>query len=252
MTIVRLIPWLISTSALAGLLSAPDAEPRPAPSSSAAALSVPMPPSSSAATAPIGISKVFWSESFRGPLDWRDPQDDRSLMRKRVYGVEQDSGTSFLHARHDASAKGAPPAVHFGKAFDGIPMAKVKVLRWRWRARVHPAIRDDPWEDMAASVYVVTRAPTLFRKGRGFKFGWLAKPGPSQTYQRGLLQVPLRSDPPGIQWRAEEIELCALYRRTFGACEDAQIIYIGVLTDADGVKSIAEGDYADFEIVGAQ
>jgi hypothetical protein len=163
-----------------------------------------------------------------------------------------ERGFSFLHARHDAAVNGAPPAIHFGKAFDGIPVHKVRLLRWRWRARIQPLVRDDPWEDMAASIYVVTRAPTLLRKGRGFKFGWLAKSGPSQTYQRGLLQVPLRSDPPSLQWRTEEVELCDLYRRTYGPCEDAQIIYIGVLTDADGVQSIAEGDYADFEIVGTR
>ena len=116
---------------------------------------------------------------------------------------------------------------------------------------MHWLIRNDPWEDMAASIYVVTKAPSLLRKGRSFKFGWLAKPGPSQTYQRGLLQVPQRSDPPGDQWRTEEVDLCDLYRRTYGPCEDAQIIYIGVLTDADGVKSLAEGDYARFELVGA-
>jgi hypothetical protein len=104
---------------------------------------------------------------------------------------------------------------------------------------------------MAASIYVVTKAPSLFSKGKGFKFGWLAKPGPSQTYQRGLLQVPQRSDPAGPQWRTEEVDICALYRRTYGPCEDAQIIYIGVLTDADGVKSKAEGDYAAFELIGS-
>ena len=105
---------------------------------------------------------------------------------------------------------------------------------------------------MAASIYVIVKAPALLRKGRGFKFGWLAQPGPSQTFQRGLLQVPLRSDPPSPEWKTEEVDVCALYRRTFGPCENEKIIYIGVLTDADGSKSIAAGDYTDFEIVGTR
>jgi Protein of unknown function (DUF3047) len=205
--------------------------------------------SSPAATADAGPI-LLWNETFRGPLQWKDPQDHGSLMRDRVYAVLLDGGNAFLHARHDATAKGAPPAIHFGKEL-GVPLSKVRLLRWRWRARVQPLVREDPWEDMAASIYVVTRVPSLLRKGRGFKFGWLAKAGPSQTYQRGLLQVAVRNDPPGLQWRTEEVDVCALYRRTFGACEDAQIVYIGVLTDADGLKSIAEGDYADFEIIGA-
>jgi hypothetical protein len=217
--------------------------PAPAiPSSSTARPASPFPGSP-------GNVNFLWREVFGGRLDWQDPQDHGSVALGRVYSVQQESGTSFLRAHHDAASKGAPPALHYGRAFDGISLAHVRLLRWRWRARIQPAVRNDPWEDMAASLYVVTKAPSFLRKGRGFKFGWLAKPGPAQTYQRGLLQVALRSEPPGIQWRTEEVDVCALYRRTFGPCEDAQIIYIGVLTDADGVNSIAEGDYADFELV---
>jgi hypothetical protein len=236
--IVRLVLVVFATSVMAPATRAGDGGAPPAASSSAA-------------TPARGNANLLWNESFGSHLDWRDPQDHGSVLLGRVYSVQREGGTSFLRARHDAASKGAPPALHFGKALDGIPMARVRLLRWRWRARVQPLIRDDPWEDMAASIYVVTKAPSLLRKGRGFKFGWLAKPGPSQTYQRGLLQVPQRSDPPGMQWRTEEVELCALYRKTFGPCEDAQIIYIGVLTDADGSKSIAEGDYADFELISA-
>ena len=208
------------------------------------------PPISSPAAPVSGSTNLLWSESFGGYLDWRDPQEHRAALVGRVYSVRNEGGVPFLRGNHDAASKGAPPAIHLGKTFDGIPLSRVRLLRWRWRAQTQPAIRDDPWEDMAASIYVVTRAPSLLRKGRGFKFGWLARPGPSQTYQRGILQVPQRSDPPSAQWRTEEVELCELYRRTYGPCEDAHIIYIGVLTDADGVKSTAQGDYAGFELIG--
>jgi|SRR5688572_4148351 len=209
-------------------------------------------PSSSAVVSAAGNASVLWSEKFRALLDWRDPQDHAARLLGRVYAVQQENGASFLHAQHDATAKGAPPALHFGRAFDQLPLRDVRLLRWRWRARVQPSVKDDPWQDMAASIYVVMKAPAFLRKGRGFKFGWLAQPGPSQTFQRGLLQVPLRSDPPSLQWRTEEVDICALYRRTFGPCENEQIIYIGVLTDADGSNSIAEADYADFEIIGVR
>jgi hypothetical protein len=236
--ILRVILLVLALSMTAPATRALDANGSPPPSSSGA------PPASA-------TTNILWTESFAGHLDWRDPQEHRAALIGRVYSVQQEGGLSFLRGHHDAASKGAPPAIHFGKAFDGIPLSRVRLLRWRWRASTQPVIRDDAWEDMAASIYVVTRAPSLLRKGRGFKFGWLAKPGPSQTYQRGILQVPLRIDPPGPQWRTEEVELCALYRRTYGACEDAQIIYIGVLTDADGVKSTARGDYAGFELIGS-
>ena len=236
---VRVVLWVLATS-----MMEPGTRARGVDGGSSAA-------GAPASAPPSASTNVLWSESCAGHSDWRDPQEHRAHLVDRVYSVQQEGGVSFLSGHHDATSKGAPPAIHFGKAFEGgIPLSRVRLLRWRWRALAQPAIRDDPWEDMAASVYVVTRAPSLLRKGRGFKFGWLAKPGPSQTYQRGLLQVPQRSDPPGAQWRMEEVELCALYRRTYGPCEDAQIIYIGVLTDADGVKSTAQGDYAGFELIG--
>jgi len=207
-------------------------------------------PSSAVVPPPRGSARVLWSENFRAPLEWRDPQEHAARLLGLVYSVQKESGASFLHAHHDATSKGAPPAVHLGKAFDGLALHEVGRLRWRWRARIQPPTSDDPWQDMAAAIYVVIKPPSLLRKGRGFKFGWLARPGPTQTFQRGLLQVPLRSDPPSLEWRTEEVDVCALYRRTFGPCEAEQIVYIGVLTDADGSKSIAEGDYAAFEIVG--
>ena len=210
---------------------------------------VPTPSSSATIAQP---ARLLWSERFRGPFDWRDPQEHAARLLGRVYSIQKENGTSFLHARHDATSRDAPPALHFGKALDGVALRDVLLLRWRWRALTQPTIKDDPWKDMAAAVYVVMKAPGLLSKGRGFKFGWLAQPGPSQTFQRGLLQVPLRVDAPSLQWRTEEVDVCGLYRRTFGPCENEQIIYIGVVTDADGSKSIAQGDYADFELVSAR
>ena len=37
---------------------------------------------------------------------------------------------------------------------------------------------------------------------------------------------------------------------SYGPCEGPHILYIGVVTDADGTKSIASGSYAGFELRG--
>ena len=87
------------------------------------------------------------------------------------------------------------------------------------------------------------------RGARGFKFGWAAKPAPAGTHQVGLLQIELRHDAASVVWRQASVDLCALYRREYGPCEGEFVRYVGVTTDADGTKSVAEGDYADFEIV---
>jgi hypothetical protein len=201
---------------------------------------------------PAASNGVLWREDFRGTLDWVDPTGHGRPELDRVYSVVKGDGSSLLRGRHDTSAPSCPGALHYGKAFQKapIPLDRVRSLKWRWRVRVHPSVKDDAWQDMAASVYVIMKAPSLFSKGRGFKFGWLAKPGPADTRQRGIVQVPARHDPPSDRWQTEEVDLCALYRQSFGPCEGQQVLYVGVVTDADGTGSVAEGEYADFELTG--
>ena len=128
--------------------------------------------------------------------------------------MRQEEGEHVLHARHD-DPKGAVPAMHYGEAFEAapIPLDHVRALRWRWRVLHAPEVGGDAWADLGASVYVVTRAPALLHGGRGFKLGWLARPGPEHTYQRGLLQIPLEEGGTLGEWRSESVDLCALYRR---------------------------------------
>jgi hypothetical protein len=195
-------------------------------------------------------SAVLWAEHFSGAVDWTDPESHRPSDLGRIYSIVREGPFAFLHARHDCTGSSPPKAMHYGKVFAdrAIPLERVATFRWRWRARVQPPVTNDPWLDMAAGIYVVMKTPSLFSKGRGFKFGWLAKPGAAGTTQRGLLQVQVRADPPSDRWSTETVNLCELYRRAFGPCEGEQVLYIGVTTDADGTRSVAEGDYADFEL----
>ena len=61
--------------------------------------------------------------------------------------------------------------------------------------------------------------------------------------------MPVRTGGPTDEWQSEEVDLCAVYREAYGPCEGQHILYIGVVTDADGTKTIAGGDYADFELL---
>ena len=74
------------------------------------------------------------------------------------------------------------------------------------------------------------------------------EPGRDDQYQHGILELPLRHDPASPEWRQENVDLCALYRKAFGPCEGEHVLYVGVVTDADGTHSIAEADYDDFEL----
>lgn len=197
-------------------------------------------------------ARVAWTESFGGgKLAWGDPSGHGPDQLAKIYGVQRDGGGAWLHARHDAT-NGKTPAMHYGRALanDGVALDKVRALTWKWRVTQHPRVEGDPWLDVAASVYVVFEKPGLFSGGKGFKLGWLAKPGPRGTHQRGLLQVPLRSDAAGPAWQSESVDLCALYRAEYGgSCAGQKVLYVGVVTDADGTKSVAEADYDDFTLV---
>lgn len=213
-----------------------------------------LPASSPSAHADEG-SRTAWTESFRGgsttSLGWGTPSGHSASELARVYSVQREGDATFLHARHDAQASKVP-AMHFGKALasDGITLDKVKALRWRWRVTQHPRVEGDPWVDVAASLYVVFEKPGLLSGGKGFKLGWLAKPGPVGTHQRGLLQVGLRAEAAGPTWRDESVDLCALYRSEYGgSCANQKVLYVGVVTDADGTRSVAEADYDDFALV---
>ncbi len=196
---------------------------------------------------------AWWREGFEhGASDFVDPfkHDPRAVARE--YFVDREGDGHVLHALDD-DRSGASPAIHYGKAFIASPppLDRVRALTWRWRVLRHPDIAADPWVDVAASVYVVIRTPSLLRAGRGFKLGWLAKPGPDDTYQHGLLQVPLAVGGESGAWRSESVDLCALYRRAFGSCEGEHVLYVGVVTDADATHSVAEAEYDDFALISA-
>jgi hypothetical protein len=195
---------------------------------------------------------AWWCETFeRPPLDFLDPFGHSPLMLARVYSIGRED-TAVLRARHDG-VTGAVPAMHYGKPFpvSPPPLERVRALRWRWRVLRHPDVERDSWADLAASVYVVVREPTLLHGGRGFKFGWVAKPALENTYQHGLLQSALRTGGSLGEWRSESVDLCALYRRAYGECEGEHVRYVGVMTDGDATRSIAEAEYDDFGILAA-
>lgn len=192
-----------------------------------------------------------WSESFGGALDWASPRQSNEQIAQ-VYSRRNENGVGFLHAFHDAvpaTDKSVPPAVHYGHPFPqkNVRLADACMLSWKWRVLRHPNVGDDAWRDAAASVYVVTRQPSLLG-GRGFKFGWLAKAGASGKKQHGMLQVERRHDAASTEWRSERVDLCEQYKNAFGDVGDEKILYVGVMTDADGSKSVAEADYADFSL----
>jgi hypothetical protein len=205
-------------------------------------------------SAPPGGPTVLWREDFAsGALPWTGLFGEHPEDVAEVYKVEQEGPLHFLRATVDARP-GRPrrltKAIHVGVSFAdaGLGLERAGELRWRWRVRRHPTVGADAWEDVAASLYVLVKQPGLFGGGRGFKFAWLASPGAEGTRQSGLVQIALRAEPATEEWREERVDLCALYRRDYGPCEGERLLAIGPLTDADNSRSVAEADYASFEL----
>lgn len=195
---------------------------------------------------------IAWSERFEGPaLDWVAPLGEGPAQIAAIYEVQRGPSGAWLHAHHEYRGRGRVKPVTYGKAWakEPFPLERVRALRWRWRVNQHPPVEDDAWVDLAASLYVVVRQPAWYRNGKGFKFGWLARPGAKGTKQVGLLQIALHSDSQVGEWRSEEVDLCALYRKHYGPCEGEFLRFVGVTTDADGTRAVADADYADLELV---
>ncbi len=197
--------------------------------------------------------ETLWAEHFDRTLDWGSPSRHEPVTIRRVFSLARDDSGGFLRAAHDAvkrSGYAPPPAVHYGRAFaeGAVPLTRACSFEWRWRVLKHPAAAKDPWDDLAASVYVVMRAPGIFAGGRGFKLGWLSRPGPVGTRQRGLIQIEVRHDAAGDEWRSERVDLCALYKRHYADPAGESIRYVGVVTDADDTNSESRADYADFRL----
>ena len=199
------------------------------------------------------VPGALWIERFDEPqLTWQAPMGNTQEQISKVYSVQREDGLHFLHARHDCRPEmHCPPFLHFGKKLDPNPpsLERIGALRWKWRVLEHPKNPEHPWQDVAASVYVIIKVPGAISAGKGFRFGWLARPGPKGTSRRGIARIALREEPATREWRAESVDVCARFREIFGPCEGQKLHYIGVATEADDTRSVAIADYTDFELI---
>jgi hypothetical protein len=173
------------------------------------------------------------------PRGWRVPRDDGY----GVYRVVEEGGARFLRA----VSRGVGTQALLEKRWD---LGEYPVLAWRWRPRVFPDGGDERssrTNDSALGVYVGwPRTPMAVR---AVKYVWsrVAPAGLTAVASAGFTRMlVLRSGPgePG-RWVEERVNVVADFKRFFGA-EPGRPRGIGVLTDADDTRSVAEGDYDDF------
>jgi hypothetical protein len=131
-----------------------------------------------------------------------------------------------------------------------------KKLRWRWRAITLPNGGDeckDGKGDSAAVIYVTWKRGLRWYT---LKYVWSAvgKKGAICDRKRNPFvaqdTIILRSGAPLNEWKTEEIDLRAEFRKHF---EDGDpnadvpdFLGVGLMTDGDQTNSPSVGDYADF------
>ncbi len=197
------------------------------------------------------------------PAGW----EPLSFAKRPPTSYAWSAADQALHAKASASASGL--IVRLKR-----PVAEAPVLRWRWKiARVLPKGDETrkAGDDYAARVYVAfVYDPARAGAGTRFKYGlakklrgeypphaainyiWANKlpKGASapNAYSDRVVMVAARSgDAEAGQWRSEERDVLADYRRLFGE-DPPPYSGIAVMTDADDTGGEAEAWYADITL----
>ena len=170
---------------------------------------------------------------------WRATRKDVSM-----YSIVHDRGNYFVRIQ---SRRGNTA---IGKRID--PQgAGMQFIRWRWRVHTLPAgakESDKKKADSGAGVYVIFKGP--FKLNTILKYVW------SATLPRGTVTqspyysrtkiIVLESGKDSLgKWVTEGVNVHDDYKRVFSA-PAPKIIAIGIMSDSDNTRSLAEADYDDF------
>lgn len=207
------------------------------------------------------LGKVAWREDFSDTArhssffgsEWHNYKEKSAKDITKVFSLSSEAGNFFLHARHNYAT--FDKDVHLGKFFakNQPRLNTTPILRWRWRSEVVPMTPDKRTaSDTAATVSVVFKKVLL--KIYGVKFKW----SPEREVTKGFYRKDFRglgyyvsrnASDPLKTWVSEKVDLCQIYKTQYNEKNcDVEVSYIGVLTDADDTKSLAEASYDDFSL----
>ena len=177
------------------------------------------------------------------PAGWEVRKDEG----RRVYTVAEEDGRRFLRA----VSKGL--GIQAARETPGWNLDTHPILTWAWRPRQFPRgadERESATNDSALAVYMGVPHSTV-RGPKAVKYIWSEKVpvGTRLTSNTGLTQVRvLRSGAPATNggWSEERVNVRDDWKAAFRESATPKAAGIAVLTDADGARSTAAGDYAAF------
>lgn len=170
------------------------------------------------------------------------------------YTTVEGAEGSYVHARYVPPLKTAV----LGYQMPDGDRRRVRKLRWTWRAVTLPAGGDEcnsSKADSAAVVYITWKSGLRYHT---LKYAWssVGTQGKTCDRKRNLFvaqdTIILESGHPG-EWRTEEIDLDAEYRRHFEngdpKADVPDLMGIGIMTDGDQTRSESAADYGPFTII---
>lgn len=164
---------------------------------------------------------------------------------EEVYRVSRQENEAFLAAR----SKGE--AVAIAKEFK-YRLQDYPYLSWEWRVLCLPQGAEESKKelaDSAAGVYVIFEG---WVSPNTLKYVWSSSLPQGQTtespYAATTKIIVLESGPEKKgEWVAEKVNVLEDYRRLFGQ-EPGQVQAIGLMSDSDNTRSIAEADYRRLQV----
>jgi hypothetical protein len=171
------------------------------------------------------------------------------------YELVEDPSGSFIRATYRPPLKTAVLGIEIPERV----RSGVRKVRWRWRAMSLPANGHDcrgP-TDSAAAVYLTFRSGL---KWYTLKYVWSAV-GPvgvacvqARNLFTGQVAIVLRAGGPTGEWRSEEVDPAAEFRKHFRRGDPGASIPdlagIGIMTDGDQTQSLSAADYGAFSVLG--
>ena len=191
-------------------------------------------------------SPLLWAEPFDvlNPGRWHDVE----LRDHTQYRVVALDGRSCLRAESRAAASVLLSAVRFDPDV-------YEWLSWEWRVDrlvEREALERKAGSDAAARVYVYFETKGLPWQKRSLDYVWSASL-PAGTilnsaYSADAKIIVVESGPASLgQWRAEERNIEADYRRCFGA-DPPHVIAIGLMSDTDNTGGEALAYFDELRI----
>jgi len=184
---------------------------------------------------------------------WRVVQRESGPLN--YYTVYKDAVLPFIRGDYQ------PPleTVVLGVQVADSDRAKVRYLRWKWRAVTLPKGGNECVKGKGDSAAVIYVSWKRFLRWYALKYVWttLSRKGAVCDRKSNPFMaqdtVILEAGGPLNTWRDELIDLDAEFRKHFAdgdpTADVPDFMGVGIMTDGDQTHSVSVGDYADFRLI---